>query len=198
MSAALSINALGEVFVDDTYVLGSINVADLRERLGVTRMPTKREVKAEFKRLARERLTKEQFAAYTHHGRLLNLGTALVRFNTKAVHGRARHTLTIEFLALVSDRTTWKRIYELASMFDAEVVTLTCEKNRDRSRLLNKVTHKPIGPWEYGPHYGKVERQVALDVDVTGKSIAEVRSMRDRIVRTARKLKLSSATVAVI
>jgi hypothetical protein len=172
MKSTLLINPLGETYKGNDYLFGSIDLRELAMRLGKkdAGKVSNKEIAAEFRRLARESLTKTELDFYNKVCNLQSVMTSRWR-----VWGRKPIIwLETEFIAPVNDADFWKSLRRMARQNDAVVRTLFEEKNREHS-IENH--GKPNEKRHYGPNYGKVERQVALAWEVQSYSLRGLKNL---------------------
>jgi hypothetical protein len=151
MTPRFQINNLGEIFIRDACVSGSVNIVELEQRLGRTH--TQRDIEQHFDREARAVLDDEAFALYKLHTRALHrLHTNLVRFSVR----NGQLWASTEFIAFTDDRAAWKRIRNCAQACGAAIRTMT------RHPHLDQWKHDGDAKWTTGPNHGRMEKQVEL------------------------------------
>jgi hypothetical protein len=172
MKSKLLINPLGEAYKGKEYLFGSVDLCELAERLGKkdAGKVSDKEIAAEFRRLARENLTKTELDFYN---KVCNLQSAMTS-RWRIWGHKPIIWLETEFVAPVDDVDFWKSLRRLARQHDATFRTLFEEKNCE---YCIENYGKPNEKRHYGPNYGKIERQVALAWEVQSYSLRGLKNL---------------------
>lgn len=197
------INALGECYRGDECVVGSVNVATLKAQLGIKREPTKAEVDAEFERMARESMTRKEYAAWKLWGELNGLTRDLFRIYTGVdSKGKQWANISTEFIYFLSDRQYKQTIADYAAKYGGTVEVMDEHPHSDKSipsKEFDEATARGEEPdWRYGKDHGRPERQVSVDIPVWGKSYNEVKDLIEDMRTTATEVGLNALWVSVI
>ena len=169
------INNLGECYREypdsggkSTYVMGDINVSELRVRLG--REPSEQDFTDEFHRLADERLDAHERALYRKVTELQQANNGRFRvygWLTKAHEGARpkRHmTLVTEFKHWTSDRPFWAKLRALAKQQKMTLRTIDRSQHLDQTGHHDPKTGKIV--WKTGPDHGRMTRQVEMAMEL--------------------------------
>lgn len=162
MSLRFGINSMGEAFHGDDIALGSIDRRALEAELG--REPTGADVDAAFDRQAKAVLKPDEYTLYSKWVSVVNQfgPDDLFRFYASILtNGETYLHLSTEFLHVIEDEAYWQRVEDFAAAVGATVTTMIEIENRGVSWPTADPTNKT-----YEPNYGKVERQVSVDVNV--------------------------------
>jgi len=184
------INPLGEVFINDEYAMGDVNVCDCARRiLSVDEYSTwsneyqqhpdleakvEAEIAHEFEREARNCMNSVQYALYKQITDLQVVDDGRWRIYGGQVEGQEPEiNLVTEVLEFCDDSTNdfWETLYATAKELGAEVSIMSEEKHHDKFKKIDDAD------WSYGPHHGRMERQVEIIWNVYGKSVDEVRAI---------------------
>jgi hypothetical protein len=216
--AKFGINSMGEAYRGDECLVSSVipnEVAAkaltpkeyrsyLRGRDTNTKSPLyrkmRRAIDKEFDRLAREAMTDKEFALYKAVMKLQKLNDA--RFRVEGgirANGRQAIILSTEFVNFTDQKQFWKELRQFARETGAKVSTMLEGEHLDKyspprgvegERVLTDEPCRYNGgtPWAVGPNHGRPERQVTVDWDVTGKSLAELRLLRGKLAKASEKL----------
>jgi len=161
----LCINALGEVFLNDRDIAGTVNVDELARRLG--RDPTNADLDAEFESQLDEGLPPDQAKVAKlvwQAQKELNDSQFRVQYFAGAIR------VSTEFVAFDDDPSAWLAIYGAASKVRAEVWIMHNSPHLDH-------WWDGDGKEQFGEHHGRMETQVDVHLrcDATIESIREQR-----------------------
>jgi hypothetical protein len=172
----LTINSLGEVFLKDATVAGSVNLTELALKLGRTRTPTKAQIDADFQRQLRAGLDNDTEAV-----NFVNTVWKLQSLNDgrcRVWAGRGRICLCTEINELVANRKFWSEARKVARELGAEWWVMHEDERSDHC-IYN--SGKPNERHVYGPGHGKMERQVELSLTVTEPTLRAVRALKRKL-----------------
>jgi hypothetical protein len=195
------VSSLGEVFLGNTQVGGSIDLKPIIDSLPPKDQKrfTCARVRAKVDRLANKRMSEN--LRMTLSGSLYELTRRIyrlqmvndARFRVYGGNHKGKDwiKLTTEFQWWVSDEKFWVELSELAERIGATVEIMDESPHLDRSSKDGGKT------WVMGSHHGRKERQVALAVDVLHCSLHDVNVRIDQLKKETRNF-WKKAGVAVI
>lgn len=170
----LNINTIGEVFLGNDHVGGSINVSD---------NPSEEEIERRFQQqLLDGGLTADQLATVNKVWEAQKLNDSRIR----AAYFGGRLVVESEFIAFSDNTEMWNRIAASAAAIDAKVDEMCefphldhyCPGPNSKPRPDARPSPERAG-WFIGPDHGRMERQVALqlflDDDFTPEQLTEAR-----------------------
>jgi hypothetical protein len=188
MRDELVVNPLGEVFLNDKLISGSINLKQLAEVVG--REPTEDDIKKEFEDQIRVCLNPDQA------NRVKTIWEAQKRLNNGQIRVWLSNELamiTTEFLAFIDEKQKWRDIYATAADAGASVEVFYEESHIDH-RILDY--GKPNQRDVYGENHGRTERQVSINVTAVPK-MKEIEEQYHKL-KTATDAMFHQAGVGVI
>lgn len=172
------INPLGEVFLDDNCIIGSINIHDLAVKLGKKDV-SKKDINAEFDSQAREYLNDQQYNLYKFVSKLQDLNNSRFRiYCTSSKNFLPVIKMVTEFMNFVDQKEYWKELKKAVKKWGANLTELYEDKHMDHS-ILNYGT--PEEKHVYGENHGRMERQVEVWWDITTLTKKEVKGLMDKM-----------------
>jgi len=185
------VNPLGEVYINEEYAMGSVNVCDCAKRiLSVDEYSqwcghyqehpdleakVEAEIAHEFEREARNCMNSAQYALYKQITDLQVVDDGRWRvYGGQVRSDEPEINLVTEFIGFCDQEDFWKNLYATAKEIGAEVSTMSEEEHLDHFKPADE-------EWQYGPNHGRLERQVEVIWNVYGKSVDEVKKMIEEL-----------------
>ncbi|APH74147.1 hypothetical protein [Aquibium oceanicum] len=183
----LIVNGLGEVFFHDAYVIGDINHAELKRKIG--RDPNDADLEQEFKDLARLHLPTEKLAEH-----VILIWEAQKQFNgsfARVQHWGGQTRVGAEFRSFdEGDDENRRKIYEGAAKANAEILYVYKGKEVDHFCPQG-------GEWQYGPNHDRAYTQVEISIPVAEPTIDTIKEAFDRLEATLLSV-FNEAGVAIL
>jgi len=178
---SITINSLGEIFLNKNLVGGSVNLNTIGIPVKVI-TSSKKEDRAKMDKAVLEAIEKQVddafpwIDAFMVKSVLEKQSINNSRFRVYAVTKERRFItiLVTEFVAFSDDSPAWTKIFKASRDLCARIEVMSEDKHLDK--------HKRDGEkhWNYGSNHGRMEKQIEFVWDVTSLTMRQINALVDR------------------